>query len=214
MDQNEPPGLCTHAPPRAAGRQAYSWTGGRALRFICGFWRRACWAWSWGWLLGPRAEPLAIPSQLVLRLLGALAAPLVLMAVVQALMQAQIPRGQRAQAAQPAAAQHAGGDLHRPGRRQHRAARASGRSCDRPRGSRGSAGHDKADPLAQFLDNVPRSLLGPFTDDGKVTSVILIALAFGIALRRLPAGNASDTVADLVDVGFDVCSRCCTGSSR
>src|SRR5712671_1857755 len=39
------------------------------------------------------ADALAIPSKLVLRLLGALAAPLVLVAVVQALMQAQIPKG-------------------------------------------------------------------------------------------------------------------------
>jgi Na+/H+-dicarboxylate symporter len=47
-----------------------------------------------GWYAPLRiAEGLAVPSRLVLRLLGALAAPLVLMAVVQALMQAQIPRG-------------------------------------------------------------------------------------------------------------------------
>src|SRR5262245_18582704 len=39
------------------------------------------------------ASALAVPSRLLLRLLGALAAPLVLVAVVQALMQAQIPKG-------------------------------------------------------------------------------------------------------------------------
>ena len=39
------------------------------------------------------ATALAVPSRLLLRLLGALAAPLVLVAVVQALMQAQIPKG-------------------------------------------------------------------------------------------------------------------------
>src|SRR5262245_15825146 len=46
-----------------------------------------------GLVLGVRAEPLAIPSKLVLRLLGALAPPLILMAVIHALMHAELPRG-------------------------------------------------------------------------------------------------------------------------
>src|SRR5688572_607715 len=41
----------------------------------------------------PVAEALAIPSRLILRLLTALAAPLVLCAVLHALMTAQLPRG-------------------------------------------------------------------------------------------------------------------------
>ena len=50
---------------------------------------------------------------------------------------------------------------------------------------------------------MPKSLLGPFTDDGKVTSVIMIALALGVALRRLPPERFK-TASDLVAVGFDV----------
>src|SRR5262245_46874097 len=46
-----------------------------------------------GLLLGAHAEPLAIPSKLVLRLLGALATPLILLAVIHALMHAELPRG-------------------------------------------------------------------------------------------------------------------------
>ena len=41
-----------------------------------------------------------------------------------------------------------------------------------------------ANPLALFLENVPKSLLGPLGDDGKVIGVIFIAVAFGMALRK------------------------------
>ena len=70
----------------------------------------------------------------------------------------------------------------------------SRRRCDRQR--------RQANPLTQFLDNVPKSLLGPLGDDGRVLSVIFLALAFGIALRRLkhePIGN----VDELTPVAFD-----------
>ena len=59
----------------------------------------------------------------------------------------------------------------------------------RPRWRRSAA---TANPLTQFLDNIPKSLFGPLGDDGRVLSVIFLALAFGIALRRLkhePVGN-------------------------
>jgi Na+/H+-dicarboxylate symporter len=41
-----------------------------------------------------------------------------------------------------------------------------------------------ANPLALFLENVPKSLLGPLGDDGKVIGVIFVAVAFGMALRK------------------------------
>jgi DAACS family dicarboxylate/amino acid:cation (Na+ or H+) symporter len=144
------------------------------------------------------AEALAIPSQLVLRLLGALAAPLILLAVVQALMHAQFPRGSGlklvsllvlntlvaiciglfvANTVQP------------------------GRWTDPERLQKEERGEKKADLLGQFLDNIPRSLFGPLGDNGKVISVIFLAVAFGIAFRRLkqePIRNLSD----FVDVSF------------
>src|SRR5262245_45596217 len=43
-----------------------------------------------GLLIGPRAGSLDLPARLILRVLGALAPPLILVAVVQALMTAQI----------------------------------------------------------------------------------------------------------------------------
>jgi DAACS family dicarboxylate/amino acid:cation (Na+ or H+) symporter len=55
--------------------------------------------------------------------------------------------------------------------------------------------------LTQFLDNVPKSLAGPFSDDGKVMGVIFLALAFGIALRNV-RDRELRTVSDFVDVGL------------
>jgi DAACS family dicarboxylate/amino acid:cation (Na+ or H+) symporter len=41
-----------------------------------------------------------------------------------------------------------------------------------------------ANPLVAFIENVPKSLLGPLGDDGKVIGVIFVAVAFGMALRK------------------------------
>jgi len=62
-------------------------------------------------------------------------------------------------------------------------------------------GEKQANLLDQFLDNIPRSVLGPLGDNGKVIAVIFLAMAFGIAFRRLkhePIGSLSD----LVSVSF------------
>lgn len=146
----------------------------------------------------PLASALAIPSQLVLRLLGALAAPLILLAVVQALMQANLPRGSARRlltllALNTLVAIFIGlavANTVRPGKWTD-----GGRLIKESK-----SGHE-ANLLEQFLDNVPKSLLGPLGDGGKVISVILLAIAFGIALRRLKDERIA-TVADLVDVGF------------
>src|SRR5580700_1816482 len=44
-----------------------------------------------GELLRQNADPLSVPADLVIRLLGALAPPLILLAVMQALIRARIP---------------------------------------------------------------------------------------------------------------------------
>jgi DAACS family dicarboxylate/amino acid:cation (Na+ or H+) symporter len=151
-----------------------------------------------GVILQERAEPLAIPSQLVLRLLGALAAPLILLAVVQALMQAHFPRGSGLKLASLLLLNTlvailvglAVANTVRPGKWTD-----SGKLKE-------EAKHEqKTDLLQQFLDNVPKSVLGPLGDGGKVISVIMLAIAFGIALRRLKEVKIA-SVADLVDVGF------------
>jgi Na+/H+-dicarboxylate symporter len=147
------------------------------------------------------ATSLAIPSRLVLRLLGALAAPLVLVAVVQALMQAQIPKGSGLKLVSllllnTTVAILIGltvANTLQPGKHT---SLGSGQTPAEVK-------ELKTDPIQQFLDNVPKSLLGPFTDDGKITSVILIAVALGIALRRLTPGHFQ-TATDLVAMAFDV----------
>lgn len=152
-----------------------------------------------GLLLGVRAEPLAIPSKLVLRLLGALAPPLILLAVIHALMHAQLPRGSTLRLVSllllnTVVAILIGltvANVLQPGRwsKIEPAAEESK-----------TAAH--TDPLSLFLDNIPRSLVGPLTDGGSVIGVILLAVAFGIALRRFKSRSVA-TVADLVELALD-----------
>jgi Na+/H+-dicarboxylate symporter len=52
------------------------------------------------------------------------------------------------------------------------------------------------------LDNVPQSILGPLTDNGKVIGVIFLALAFGIALKK-HADRPLRTVKDAIDLALD-----------
>jgi DAACS family dicarboxylate/amino acid:cation (Na+ or H+) symporter len=155
-----------------------------------------------GLLLGTHATPLAIPSKLVLRLLGALAPALVLFAIIQALVNARFEKGTagrliRLLVLNTLVAICVGllvANLLAPG---HWSAQL------RPAGAHDNA-HSAAKPdlLQQFLENVPQSLLGPLSDNGKVIGVIFLALAFGIALRR-QARRPIGTVKDVIDIGLD-----------
>jgi DAACS family dicarboxylate/amino acid:cation (Na+ or H+) symporter len=135
-----------------------------------------------GVLAGPRAALLELPAKLVLRLLGALAPPLVLLAVVRALMHAELGgRGAmrlvRLLLVNTLVAISIGllvANVVQPGRWSQ---------LDKPAPPHAAAAGP--DALAQFLDNIPKSLLGPFTDDGRVLSVVFLAVAFGLALREL-----------------------------
>ncbi|MBX3332074.1 MAG: dicarboxylate/amino acid:cation symporter [Nitrospira sp.] len=134
-----------------------------------------------GLMLGSEAAVLAVPGKLVLRLLGALAPPLILAAIVHTFMTTHLggPLAMRlprllllntlvailvgltvANAIQPGQ----GAGLTPPSQHEE-----SSRTTN---------------PLATFLENVPKSLLGPLSDDGKVIGVIFIAVAFGMALRK------------------------------
>lgn len=151
-----------------------------------------------GLALGPQAAALAIPAKLVLRVLGALAPPLIMLAIVQALIHAPVGARQTPRLAgllllNTMVAIGLGllvANIVRPGDWAKVAAP--------PAIAKAAAA---ADPLTQFLDNVPKSILGPFGDDGKVMGVIFLALAFGVALRGLKNYEIR-TVEDLVHVGF------------
>ncbi len=153
-----------------------------------------------GLVLGVRAESLAIPSKLVLRLLGALAPVLILLAIIQALMKAQFEKGTAGRLARllilnTLAAIGIGllvANVVKPGRWTQ---------LDPAAESAGGHGGGKAGMLQQFLDNIPKSLLGPLGDDGKVIGVIFIAVAFGIALRK-SAHTPLHTITDFVDLGL------------
>lgn len=152
-----------------------------------------------GMLLGPRAEILAIPSKLVLRVLGALAPPLILLAIVQALMRAQGAGKQMVRLVgllllNTLVAISIGllvANVVKPGRWTEVAPHKAQAKAEAPH-----------DPLSQFLDSVPRSLLGPLSDDGKVLSVIFLAVSLGIALRRMRHHEVR-TVDDLVHVALE-----------
>lgn len=158
-----------------------------------------------GVLLGKRAEHLAIPSQLVLRLLGALAAPLILLAVVQALMHASFPRGSGPRLALLLAintlvAIFIGlgvANVVRPGKWTDQGKLVQEKKAEQ----KNDLLQEFTESLQKFLDNIPKSVLGPLGDGGQVISVILLAIAFGIALRRLKDVRIA-SVADLVDVSF------------
>lgn len=134
-----------------------------------------------GLILGTDAAVLAVPGKLVLRLLGALAPALILAAIVHTFMTTNVsgPLARRLPGLlllNTLAAITVGltvANIIQPGQ---------GAGITPP------PTHEEAsqvsNPLALFLENVPKSLLGPLGDDGKVIGVIFIAVAFGMALRK------------------------------
>jgi Na+/H+-dicarboxylate symporter len=152
-----------------------------------------------GAALGPGAAPLAMPAKLVLRILGALAPPLILLAIVQALMRAHLGGGRTMRLVtllltNTLVAIGIGlfvANVVQPG---------TWTAAARPPAPAEKA-HAAADPLAQLFDAVPKSIAGPFSDDGAVTGVILIAVAFGVALRGVRRHEVR-TIEDLVHVAL------------
>ena len=134
-----------------------------------------------GLMLGSDAGVLAVPGKLVLRLLGALAPPLILAAIVHTFMTTnlggplamRLPKLLLLNTLVAILVGLTVANVIQPGQ-------GAGLTPPTP--------HDEAtkaaNPLATFLENVPKSLLGPLSDDGKVIGVIFIAVAFGMALRK------------------------------
>jgi Na+/H+-dicarboxylate symporter len=148
-----------------------------------------------GLVFGPATKPLDLIAQLVLRVLGALAPVLILVAVVHAIMTAEV-RGRVALriagllVVNTTVAIVVGllvANVLRPG---------AGTALPRPAHAPPVGGN----VVAQLLDNVPDSLLRPFVEN-RVLGVVLIALAFGIASRRL-SGAQRRLAEDLVGLGF------------
>jgi Na+/H+-dicarboxylate symporter len=154
-----------------------------------------------GLLLGERALIFEIPSKVILQLLGALAPPLILIAVTHVLMTTQI--------AGRTAGRLAGllllnttvaiviglavANLLKPGtwsefkRPEATAAKESGAMS----------------PGQLLVQNVPKSILGPLSDKQNIIGVIIIAVAFGVALRGVKT-KPIHNVQDLVEIAYEV----------
>ena len=180
-----------------------------------------------GWFLhagghGEAAKWFEIPAKLVLRALGMLAPPLILIAVVQALMRTEIKGRMAVRLAfllglntlvaigigllvanvikpgaglgfpYPAAAPSLASKETDPQRKIIVETMESvGFKAPTP----------KPDPFTQFLDNVPKAIAAPLVENN-VIGIILLALAFGVALRP-HAQRKIQTVDDIVQIAFD-----------
>lgn len=151
-----------------------------------------------GVALGPKAEVLDVPARIVLRVLGALAPPIVLFAVIHALLKADV-RG-------PMAVRLGGllvlntlvaicvglfvANIVRPG---------AGANLTPPKGG---ATAPKGDVVAQLLDNIPDSFLRPLVEN-KVIGVVLLAIAVGLAGRSF-VGKKREGLEVGIEVLFDL----------
>jgi DAACS family dicarboxylate/amino acid:cation (Na+ or H+) symporter len=154
-----------------------------------------------GIVLGPAAKSLDLPARLILRVLGALAPAIVLLAVMHALMTADV-RGR-------AASRLAGllllnttvailvgltvANVLEPGHGAKLPPPANPPSLP------------KGDVFAQLIDNVPASLLRPLVENN-VIGVVLLAIAFGIAARQ-QTGEKRKVLEQVVGVAFDLVIR-------
>ena len=149
-----------------------------------------------GVLLGAEAKPLEWPARLILRVLGALAPALILVAVVRAILTAEIHGRLAAKMGgilllNTLVAIGVGlavANVIRPG---------VGANLGPPL----TVLDVKGDVITQLLDNVPDSLLRPFVEN-KVIGVVMIAVAFGLAARRL-RGEERELAERLVTLGFN-----------
>ena len=152
-----------------------------------------------GLVLGSNAAALALPGQVVLRLLGALAPPLILAAIIHTFMTthlggplaARLPRLLLLNTLVAITVGLTVANVFEPGR-------GAGLTPPSPHEETTKA----TNPLTHFLENIPKSLLGPLGDDGKVIGVIVIAVAFGMALRK-ERNRPIMTVGHLVEVFLD-----------
>ena len=130
-----------------------------------------------GLVLESQAAVLAVPGKLVLRLLGALAPPLILAAIVHTFMTTRLGGPLAARLGwllllNTLVAITVGltvANVIQPG--QGAGLTPSPLSTDTTQ---------RANPLVAFFENVPKSLLGPLGDDGKVIGVIFVAVAFAV----------------------------------
>lgn len=156
-----------------------------------------------GILLGDRAIIFELPSKVILQLLGALAPPLILIAVTHVLMTTEIS-GKMARRLSGLLILNTTvailiglgvANLIRPGSWSKFDAPASATSQELTAGA--------VSPVELIVQNVPKSLLGPLGDKQNIIGVIFIAVAFGVALRSVREKSIGN-VQDLVEIAYTV----------
>ena len=154
-----------------------------------------------GLLLGERALFLEIPSKVILQLLGALAPPLILIAVTHVIMTTKISGKTAGRLAgllllNTIVAIVIGlsvANLMKPGtwselkEPEPAAAEEAGRKS----------------PVDLLVQNVPKSILGPLGDKQNIIGVIIIAVAFGVASRGVKS-KPIPNVQTFVEVAYEV----------
>jgi Na+/H+-dicarboxylate symporter len=153
-------------------------------------------------LLGERALVFEIPSKVILQLLGALAPPLILVAVTHVLMTTEVSGRMAGRLAvllllNTTMAIVIGmvvANVIRPGKWSE---------LKRPATAAEKGESKTASPAELLVQNVPKSLLGPLGDKQNIIGVIIIAVAFGVALRGVRT-KAIGNVQDLVETGYQV----------
>jgi DAACS family dicarboxylate/amino acid:cation (Na+ or H+) symporter len=151
-----------------------------------------------GMLLGHRAEHLKIVSQIILRFLGALAPALILVAVIDAILNAQIRGGSasrmiRLLALNTLVAILIGlvvANVVRPGKHEHLAPTTQPKEAP-----------DTSAIVQQLMNNLPRSVLEPLVTNN-VIGVVFLSVAFGIALRRLSSDHDMSVVNQVIQLGY------------
>jgi Na+/H+-dicarboxylate symporter len=154
-----------------------------------------------GLLLGERALFLEIPSRVILQLLGALAPPLILVAVTHVIMTTEIAGKTAGRLAillllNTTVAIFIGlavANVMRPG---------AWSQLKLPEPAVTSVSKSVS-PAELFVQNVPKSILGPLGDKQNIIGVIFIAVAFGVALRSIKA-QPLKSVQDIVEIAYKV----------
>jgi Na+/H+-dicarboxylate symporter len=156
-----------------------------------------------GIILGKRALIFELPSKIILQLLGALAPPLILIAVTHVLMTTVISGKTARRLAgllllNTTVAILIGlgvANVLRPG---------SWSKIETPPAATAKKTLDGTlSPVDLLVQNVPRSILGPLGDKSNVIGVIIIAIAFGVGLRAVK-DKPINNVQDIVEVAYAV----------
>jgi DAACS family dicarboxylate/amino acid:cation (Na+ or H+) symporter len=147
---------------------------------------------------GEGAVRLKFVSQIILRFLGALAPALILVAVIDAILNAQIRGGQAARMIRllilnTLVAILIGllvANVVRPGKHEHLAPTTAPREAPQT----GAIAH-------QLMDTLPKSVLEPLVTNN-VIGIVFLSVAFGIALRRLSNDHDMTVVNQVIQLGY------------